>query len=118
VQGGAPLEAQVCAREEAVDLHYCSASEEEEDYLTDKAPKATGFPEEEANARRKVGGEDGRQLRSVVVKPAAHRVSYKDALVGVRTFRPRFNDADEAEGGWSVERRKAHRRQSTVWDRL
>ena len=58
------------------------------------------------------------QLRSVVVKPAAHRVSYKDALVGVRTFRPRFNAAVEARGGWSVERRKVRRHAATVWDRL
>ena len=32
-------------------------------------------------------GKDVRgQLRSIVVNPVAHRVSFKDALVGVRTF--------------------------------
>ena len=64
-------------------------------------------------------GKDVRgQLRSIIVKPAAHQVSFKDALVGVRTFRPRFNAAVEARGGWSVERRKVRRHVATVWDRL
>ena len=61
---------------------------------------------------------DGRQLRSVVVKPTTHRVSYKEALVGVRTFRPRFNAAAQDKGGWSVELRKERGRKPTVWDRL
>jgi hypothetical protein len=56
-------------------------------------------------------------LRSVVVKPSAHRVSYKEALVGVRTFKPRFNAAMEkiGEAGWSEERRKQRLGRATVW---
>ena len=102
---GDPIAADACGREEALDLHYCSGSEEEDEV-------------EESPARRKEGSKDGQSLRSVVVKPATHRVSYKDALVGVRTFRPRFNAAEEARGGWSVERRKERGRKSTVWDRM
>ena len=72
---GDPIAADACAREEALDLHYCSGSEEEDEV-------------EESPARCKEGSKDGQPLRSVVVKPATHRVSYKDALVGIRTFRP------------------------------
>lgn len=35
------------------------------------------------------------RLRSVVVKPSSHRVSYRDVLVGRKTFKPRFDKTME-----------------------
>ncbi|RLM75502.1 hypothetical protein C2845_PM15G25150 [Panicum miliaceum] len=55
------------------------------------------------------------------LKTAVHRVSYKEALTGVRTFKPRLNanTAGAGEGGWSAaERRKVSDRRATVWARL
>jgi len=104
--------------EDALDLQYCSGSEAEES--PERALKAEGFPEEGKQARQKEERRVIAPLRSVVVKPASHRVSYKDALTGVRTFKPRFNAATEetSDGGWSVERRTTRRRRHTVWARL
>ena len=77
---GDPPAANVCAREEAVDLHYGSASEEEEDSPAGRARKPAGFPGADSTVRRKDGRDDGRQLRSVVVKPAARCVSYNGCV--------------------------------------
>jgi len=84
-----------------------------EDSSEDGIDEAAGFPVEKETQ------EDGvkRLLRSVVVKPTAHHVSYKDALAGVRTFKPRFNASTAGEGGWSVERRSQRGNKPKVWAR-
>jgi len=60
---------------EAVELHYCDSSEDEGSPAPDSGPRP-GSPA----GRGDVGAaatETGRRLRSVVVKPAVHRVSYR-----------------------------------------
>ena len=72
--------------EEALDLHCYSGSEdEEEDGPADEALKTAGFPAAESKEGSKDGERIGRQVRSVVVKPATHRV-YKEALIGSEPF--------------------------------
>jgi len=85
-----------------------------DDSSEDGIDEAAGFPVEKETQ------EDGvkRLLRSVVVKPTAYHVSYKDAFAGVRTFKPRFNASTAGEGGWSVERRSQRGNKPNVWARL
>jgi len=104
--------------EEALDLNYCSDSDAMIS-STDKTLKTVGARATVSQVGSGDKAEAGRQLRSVVVKPAGHRVTYKDALTGVRTFKPRFNAATATgKDGWSVQRRKQSDARPMVWDRL
>ncbi|RLN32966.1 hypothetical protein C2845_PM03G26320 [Panicum miliaceum] len=96
---------------EAVELHDCYSSDEDGSLSQPDSP--AGCRGDGTSAV-----EDGRRLRSVVVKPTAHRVSYKDALLKPRTFKPRFNarTVDE-DGQWHTGRTKVKKTMS-VWSRL
>ena len=101
--------------------HTCLLEEEEEelDYNDSPAIVVEDNPEDVTGVTEDVTGatagflegrgsqEKGKrvQLRSIAVKPPGHRVSYKEALTGLRTFKPRFNAATTEEGGWSVDQR-------------
>ncbi|RLN38860.1 hypothetical protein C2845_PM01G27360 [Panicum miliaceum] len=103
--------------EEQVDYSYSDT--EVEGSPADRILKTADILEE--GESQDVG--ERRQLRSVVVKPTTHRVSYKEALTGARTFKPRFNEETTGGGGggggvWSVERRRQRGSRATVWARL
>lgn len=92
---------------EVLELHYCSSAENGDS-------SAAGAVRTEAAGSRGAGG---LRLRSIVVKPSSHRVSYTDASVGVRTFKPRFDEMREEyyAGAWSEKRGERRSGRPTVW---
>ncbi|KAK8446360.1 hypothetical protein SEVIR_9G476933v4 [Setaria viridis] len=83
------------APEEVLDRLYCSDTEEESPgsrHINERAFK-TEDRKQQHNGDSTSGDtapEHPRRIPSVVIKPSTHRVSYKDALLNPRTFKPRF----------------------------
>lgn len=117
---------------EALELHYCSDSDEESpcprhiNELALKTAKAQEAVKRKEESRDKNGGQAAdnkqRKIPSIVVKPTTQRVSYKDALLKPRIFKPRFpkDKSHRGEQVWHYEtKRQAQRRTTaTVWSRL
>lgn len=119
--------------EETVDLLYCSDTVEESSCsrrinegafkTVDRTQTGNGKEKEsEDNTSGDTSSAAPRRIHSVVVKPSYHRVSYKDALLKPRTFKPRFPSTatNHIKHGWLHEerRRTPRKRVASVWSRL
>ncbi|CAL4964633.1 unnamed protein product [Urochloa decumbens] len=105
--------------EDALDLHYCgsgSSAASPIDEVTTKqdSKKST---ENRGKAIAQDSGDGRSQLRPDAANLGSKQVSYKEALMGVRTFKPRFDSARGPEE-WRENAGRQHRTRATVWSRL
>ncbi|CAL4936175.1 unnamed protein product [Urochloa decumbens] len=103
-----PLRAAVEAGE-ALELHYCSAAQKTEEALKSVVGEAL----KEGAVARAAGKAKVSEFPAAPTQgPVARRVSYKDALLKPRTFRPRFPPVSSHHGKevWLQEERRGARR--------
>ena len=106
-----------------LDLHYYSSQEDDSPQPLRGKAVATGA----VSASDSLGnGADlqleGHRIRSVVVRPATHRVSYKEALLRGRAFKTANNQRRSSHGRFEWQevgsRKKGSNAGASVWSRL
>ncbi|CAL4970140.1 unnamed protein product [Urochloa decumbens] len=106
---------------EALDLHYggsgSSTASTQQDSKTEEIRRGKAVAHGEGEIFHRKDYEEGRSQLRQDSADLSRRVSYKEALVGNRTFKPRF-DSSRKPDEWRENEPRSHPTRSTVWRRL